>query len=345
MPTFNNGALIDDRAPEARAADWQQKEVLASASQVQWREKLPSEIRKFPIFNQDGSGSCVMQTECKEMGIMRSLSDGVYVHFSVADGYQRRMNRPTAGMAAYDARAIAAQGITLEVLSPSQNMSDAQLDASVVEKYKHDVGSVFSVPNYLELNTKDIDAIASTIQATGKGVMFWIYFNAAEWTERPVVLDSGLVLDAPTTLRHSVCAVDFTMQGNEKCLIIEDSWGPGAGVGGQRVITETFLKARNWYAGYLVNFKYQQAPIVKPQHHFSADLQLGDNSSEVKAAQDCLKWDGTFPSNADSTGLFGPITKKAVQDYQVKHNIAAAGDPGYGRIGPKTRIALNAEFA
>lgn len=343
---FNNGARLDTRTPEQQAKDWHQKEVVASAAQIQWTEKPQTSWRQFPIFNQDGSGSCVMQTQCKEMGIMRYLTDGTYVHFSVADGYQRRVNKPESGMGAIDARAIAQAGITLEVLSPSQNMSDAQLDAVVVEPYKHDVGGVFAVPNYLQLPNQSIDSVASTIQATGKGVMIWVYFLIDEWTNRPTVIHSGLELGASTTLRHSITAVDFTLQGNEKCLVIEDSWGPGAGMGGQRVITESFFKARNWYAGYLVNFKFQAQPAVKPHHTFTADLQLNDQSPEVKALQDCLRWDGEFPTNADSTGVYGPITQKAVGDYQLKHGLLSSpSDAGYGRCGPKTRAALNVQFA
>lgn len=343
---FTSGALVDTRTPEDQARDWTQREVVAAAAVPQWTEKQPSAWRKFPIFNQDGSGSCVMQTECKELGIMRYLTDGVYVHFSVADGYQRRANKPEGGMAAVDARQIAQAGITLEELSPSQNMSDAQLDAEVVQPYKRQVGAVFGVGNYLALPTQDIDAIASTIQATGKGVMVWFYFTINEWTDKPQVLDSSLQLSEARALKHSVTAVDFTLQGNEKCLVIEDSWGPGAGQGGQRVISESFFKARNWYAGYLVNFKFQEAPAQKPIHTFAADLQLNDQSDEVKALQDCLRFDGEFPTNADSTGFYGPITQKAVGDYQIKHGVLTAPtDPGYGRCGPKTRAALNAQFS
>lgn len=347
MPSnFQSGALLDTRPPEAQAKDWTQKEVVAAASVPQWVEKSQTQWRKFPIFNQDGSGSCVMQTQCKELGIMRAQKDGTYVHFSVADGYQRRVNKPAGGMGAIDARQIAQAGVTLEVLTPSQNMSDAQLDATEVEQYKHDVGSVFKVDNYLAIDTKSIDAVASTIQATGKGVMVWFYFLINEWTDRPSVIDSSLGLSEDRALKHSVTAVDFTMQGNEKCLIIEDSWGSSFGMAGQRVITESFFNARNWYRGYLVNFKFQQAPTVKPQHTFNVDLQLNDTSDEVKALQDCLRWDGEFPANADSTGFFGPITQKAVGDYQIKHGIVSATtDAGYGRCGPKTRAALNVQFA
>lgn len=345
-PTFINGALLDTRPPELQAKDWKQKEVVAAAASIQWVEKPQSSWRKFPIFNQDGSSSCVMQTQCKEMGIMRSLKDGVYVHFSAADGYQRRFNRPGGGMSADDARKIAKEGITLEELARSQNLNDAQLDATLVEQYKRDVGSIFSVPNHLGLPTQNIDSIASTIQATGKGVMVWFFFTIDEWTERPKVLHSDLQLLEDRALKHSVTAVDFTMQGNEKCLVIEDSWGTSFGMAGQRVITESFYKQRNWFADYLINFKFESAPIPKPHHNFVSDLQLGDTGPEVQALQDCLKFGGDFPVNADSTGYYGSITQAAVGKRQLRRGIlTSASAPGYGRCGPKTRADLNIEFA
>lgn len=344
MPEFQSGAVIDTRPEDKKQKDFLQKEVVAAAAPVNWVEKPQASWRKFPIFNQDGSGSCVMQTQCKELGILRFLKDGVYVHFSAADGYQRRINRPESGMGAIDARSIAANGITLEVLAPSQNMSDAQMDAVVVEPYKHQVGDVFKVPNYLAITELDIDAVASTIQTTGKGVMVWFYFKIDEWTEHPVVKYPGLQLTAGDTLRHSVCAVDFTLVNGKKCLIIEDSWGTSFGMAGQRIIDEDFFKARNWYRSYLVNFKFDEAIVPKPFHVFTDVLEFGQTNDHIKSLQDILKYEGMFPLNGASTGYYGAITAKGVLQWQKKHNVAPPSelDPLQGkRVGPKTITALN----
>lgn len=344
MSEFISGALLDTRTSEQKAKDFQQREILASAAQVQWTEKPQNTWRKFPIFDQNGSGSCVAQTQAKELGIMRYLTDGVYVHFSATDGYQRRVNKPSPGMQADDARRIAKEGMTLEALSPSQGMTDAQMDGAIVEPYKRQVGAVFSVPNYLSLPNGDINAVASTIQATGKGVMIFVYFKYDEWTNKPVIIHSDLAVGDADALRHAIPVVDFTLQLNEKCVIIEDSWGPGAAMGGQRVLTESFFKKRSYYSGYLLNFKFQEGGPQKPHHFFADDMQLGDTNAEVKALQDCLRYEGTFPANADSTGYFGPITQKAVQSFQLKYGIAGAGGLGYGRVGPKTRAVLNVRY-
>ena len=274
MDEFKNGANVDVRPEAEKAKDFTQKEVVAAAALVNWIEKPQDQWRKFPIFNQNGSGSCVAQTEAKELGIMRWLKDNIYVHFSATHIYQRRENRPGFGMNAVDARSIAAKGVTLEVLAPSQNMSDSQMDTDIVEPYKAQVGEVFKVPNFVSIvPTGSIEAIASTIQATGKGVMVWFYFLADEWTAHPVVLHSGLQLGAADTLRHSVTAVDFTLVNGKKCLIIEDSWGTSFGLAGQRVIDEDFFIKRNWYSGYLINFKFD-GNVVKPVHTFSIDLEF-----------------------------------------------------------------------
>ena len=346
MNEFTNGAVVDTRKEEQKSRDYKIEEVLTSTTLVVWVEKTKPQWRQFPIFNQNGSGSCVAQTVAKELGIMRWLKDKVYVHFSATDIYQKRSNKPDGGMGAIDARGIVSKsGATLEVLTPSQSMTDTQMDTTVVEPYKRAVGEVFKVPNYLELPFKNIESVASTIQATGKGVMVWFYFQHDEWTERPVVKNPNLNLLAPETARHSVTAVDFCLVGGVKCLIIEDSWGPGAGLGGQRIIDEAFYNARNWYASYLINFQFDVVPPTKPQHTFNVDMMLGQINDEVKTLQDCLKYEGLFPSNVDSTGQYGPVTQTAVQKFQLKYAITTVGGPGYGRCGPMTRSKLNQLYA
>ena len=315
---FQSGAVLDARTEEEKERDYKLGEVVASVSPVNWIEK--SGYRRFPIFNQDGSGSCVAQTQAKELGIMRWLKDGNYVHFSATDIYQRRANKPYGGMGAIDVRSIAAKGVTLEVLCPSQDMNDAQMDTQTIEPYKREVGMVFSVPNYIEDPVADIETIASVIQATGKGVMVWFYFKIEEWTERPKVLYPDLDLYAATTLRHSVTAVDFTLIAGKKCLIIDDSWGTGFGTAGQRTIDEDFFKARNWYAGHLVNFKFELPPVA-PKHTFTKPLTLGMTDPDVVALQDILKYEQFFPTNTDSTGFYGGVTASGVLKWQLKHQV------------------------
>jgi len=107
----------------------------------------------------------------------------------------------------------------------------------------------------LVLPVKDIETVASVIQTTGKAVMLWFYFNnSGEWVGVPEIKDPNL--DISQANRHSVAGVDAVMYEGKKAIIIEDSWGSTFGFHGQRVITEDFFKARNFFAAYPINFKF-----------------------------------------------------------------------------------------
>lgn len=351
---FQSGANIDERPQSEKDKDYKFEEIVAAANPVNWVEKQQSDWKKFPIFNQDGSGSCVAQTMAKLLGILYWAKNQIYVHFSATHIYQRRANKPGGGMAGMDVFNIAREGATLEELVPSQRMNDEQMDSVEIPQYKKDVGAVFKINNYVELPTKDIEIIASVIQTTGKAVMVWFYFNFDEWTEQPIVKNASLgARDAQG--RHSITAVDFTLHNGKKALIIEDSWGPNAGIGGQRIIDEDFFKARNFFAAYPIDFKFadqtqpqpepQPAPVnPKPKHIFSQDLKFGQRNNDIIALQDILKYEGLFPTNAQSTGYFGAITAKAVLALQRKYQVAPEIELTQlqGRVvGPKTKEKLN----
>lgn len=334
------GALIDTRPEEAKKKDFLFAEVVASAAPVNWTEKPQSQWRKFPIRNQDGSGSCVAQSLSKMASVYVWTKTGVFVPLSASHIYQRRSNKPVAGMSGIDAFEIGRKGITLEQFAPSENMNDEQMDNVAVLPFMEEIGKVFKLGNYLTDPVKDIDTIASIIQQTGKSVMVWFYFQSDEWTNTPIVKNPDLDPYAPATLRHSLAVADFTLYNGEKALIVDESWGQGTALNGQRIITESFFKQRNFFAAHFMNFAFEEATVPQPQHTFNVDLSFGMTSDEVKALQDCLKHAGFFPVNADSTGYYGSITVKAVQGFQLKHQIASSG-PGFGRCGPLTRAKLN----
>lgn len=344
---LQSGAVKDTRSKKEREKDFRFEEIVASANPVNWEVK--TKYRKFPIFNQDGSGSCVAQTQAKEMGVMRWLQDKEYIHFSATDIYQQRKNKPQSGMWATDARDIARKGgATLEILTKSQGMGDRAMDNTVIEPYKKEVGAVFAVPNYVSLPIGDIDTVASVIQTTGKAVMVWFYFARDEWTDTPKILHLDQPMSGGTTVRHSIAAVDFTLINGVKYLVIEDSWGTNAGIGGQRLISEDFFKARNFYSGYLVNFRYEDSvQPQKPKHRFLTLLKYSPTFTvveEVKALQDILKYEGLFPLNIASTGYYGSITAKAVLAFQLKYKVASEATLirlGGRSLGPLTRKKLN----
>jgi len=354
------GALLDVRSEGERSKDYHFAELVASVNPVEWTEKPESQWRKFPIFNQNGSGSCVAQTMAKLLGVLLFLKEGKYVHFSATHIYQRRSNKPSAGMAGVDAFNIARNGSTLEDLAPSQSLTDAKMDSYTVEAYKQKVGEIFKISNFVVLPTGNIDTIASVIQTTKKAVMVWFFFDINEWTSTPVIKNASLTVTSSSAARHSVTAVDFTLVNGKKALIIEDSWGPGHGLGGRRVITEDFFKSRNFFAAYATSFEFapEQPPVQK--YTFTKELRFIEWDTvtnkpkdrllheaqrlDVVALQNILKTEGVFPTDRDSTGYYGAVTAKAVLAFQRKYAIAPEAELQLlqGKlVGQKTIAKLN----
>lgn len=323
----NPGALIDTRTEEEKAKDYHFSEIVSAVEPVVWVEKPQSQWRKFPIFSQNGSGSCVAQTLRKLYGVYLWLKTGLWVDLSASHIYQRRANKPAGGMGGVDAFTIAQKGTTLEQFAPSENMTDAQMDAVNVIPFMQKIGETFKLGAYVTVSPTDIDTIASIIQKTGKAVMVWFYFKNDEWTDVPRVMYSSLDRYAPSTARHSVAAVDFTLYQGKKALIIDDSWGLAYAMNGQRVITEEFFNARNFFAAHFQNFAFEQVDI-KPHYN-----------GTVVSLQDCLKSEGLFPTNVVSSGVFGPITTTAVKAFQAKYNIQQVGT-----VGPITKAKLVALY-
>ena len=262
------------------------------------------------------------------------LVSGKWVDLSASHIYKRRANKPQGGMGGNDVFQIMQKGTTENQYAPSDNMNDTQMDSVEVTPEEELIGKKYAIGNYLTVPVKDIDTIASIIQTTGKGVMVWFYWKYDEWLDVPEVKHTNLNLHAADTCRHSVCAVDFTLYNGEKALIIDDSWDKVAtALDGQRVITESFFKERNFFAAYPMNFRYDQKHVFTKTLKFNPKFFVDE---EVKALQDILKKQGLFPSNVDTTGYFGAITLKAVKQFQTKYNLKPDGI-----VGPKTNEVLN----
>ncbi|MDP2946077.1 MAG: peptidoglycan-binding protein [bacterium] len=75
--------------------------------------------------------------------------------------------------------------------------------------------------------------------------------------------------------------------------------------------------------------------------NFVRPLALGLRHTDVSNLQKALKTDSSIYSEGLVTGYFGPATLRAVQKFQEKYGLASSGVPGYGNVGPKTRIKLN----
>ena len=344
MPNnFQNGAAIDTRPKEKKLKDFFFHEVVAAANPVNWVEKPQDKWRRFLDQNQDGSGSCVMQTVRKLGGVQMFLKEGKYVEMS-AGFYQLRSNKPASGMLGVEAFDIwKNNGLPLEVLVESDRMSDAEMDAIAIEQYEKDIAKIFAIGGHVGIANGDFETVASVIQTTGKGVMVWFYFTSEEWSRAvPAILNPTLTIESG--LRHSVAAVDFFLYEGKKYILIEDS-SPFGGFT-YHLISEEFFKARNWFARYAMAFKFETpAPTVeKPTHIFVTPMEFGQTSTEIAALQNILKYEGLFPSNSASSGYYGAISARGVLAFQKKHSVAPVEelDALAGRrVGAKTISKLN----
>lgn len=316
MENYINGILPDTRTEEAKALDYHQSEIVTAPAPVIWTKKAT--LRQFPVRMQSKSGSCVMQSLEKERGIRALLKYGEFPVFSASYGYQLRANPSISGSTKPDRIKAANKGAILEPIMPSQSLSDEEMMSIHKPSYADDLAKIFGV-KAVDIDI-DIDTIASTIEATGKGVGVWFRFGPGEWFYRKEV---GIVDDSKEW-GHAVVAVDYTLNDKgEKCLVIEDSACEDGFP--QRLVPESFFKARCFLASYLVDFK-----------KFNEVLDTPVYDGSIVSLQDILKYNGLFPANQDSTGIFGNITRTALISFQKKYGI----EPALGNLGPITEAKL-----
>lgn len=76
------------------------------------------------------------------------------------------------------------------------------------------------------------------------------------------------------------------------------------------------------------------------EFHFENSLNKGARSGDVFKLQQILVKSEFMTVNP--TGYFGPITQKALMDFQIAHGIIPSkSDPGAGIVGPQTQEKLN----
>lgn len=339
------GGLLDPRPQIEKDKDYQAVEIVKLVPPL-WREKPESEWRRFPVRDQNGSGTCVAQTCAKILGIENNNEQGVFVDFSARDIYERRADKTQAGMWGPDALNIMSKyGATTEVSLPSQRMSESDITAPF-GRSPYDIATAlkFKAGGYVQLPV-DIDAVAAIIDKQKKGVMLFNFFEFGEWLDVPVVKNTLLQERDSTALRHSVTAVDNFIWNGKKCLLIEDSWGEFGQWKGQRVITEDWFKTRVYFAGYVLDLsnEWQTVP-QKPKYKFTETLRFGETNDDIVKLQDVLKYEQMFPQKTESTGLYLHLTAKGVMAFQRKYKVVSEAEIaalGGKIVGPKTLSTLN----
>jgi len=298
METINLGVAEDPRDQRERDRDYLH---LASGSPVAWIEKPQEEWKSYTERDQDGSLSCVAQSAAKAFEIM---SKGTVT--SAHPIYRPRMNYPSGGMWLQNCGDIAKNaGTTTESLDVSQKIGEIEMNRDIT------VQTPQKVAGYVMVNPKDIDAIAEAIRTYGQCLMTFAG-NRKEWDDVPRYNPS-----LKEDIRHCVCGVDFFLYNGKKCILIEDSWGHTTtlGNGGQRIITEDYLKARFFDAMYLIPKTFR----------FTRTLRYGSVGEDVRQMQKILK--------ITPDGIFGKATLAAVKNFQYHNGLSVDGVVGKNTQG------------
>lgn len=321
METEEYIGAIDNQTEEQKLRNYKFSEVCTAPGPVIWLEKTESQWKKVEhVRDQDGSGRCVAFTYAMELSIYFFMKYGVWIDFSTAFPYQQRTQPMISGCNSVDIYSVWPEiGNVFESFMPAEGLNDAQSMAVKRENYFADLAKVYKIKR-IELPV-DFETVASTIQATGKGVMIWVRFHPEEWTDRPTIGTK-----APTS-GHSITAIDYFLVNGKKYILIVDSWGKNYAIKGYRLISEEYFKARCFLASYLMNFETQNNAIIPERPHFDGS---------IVSAQKCFKWEGLFPGNVPEIENWGNITRTACIAFQKRFKI----EPPLGNFGPLTQAKL-----
>lgn len=334
VPPYFTGVLDDTRPLAVKELDPIHEEVAAGGTPVTWISKTSDTWKTIlPHRDQDGSSGCLSFASATSFlnNLRKVFPSMPNPTLSAHDVYQRRSNYPGEGMIPMDSLTLAAAGICTEATLPSDNLSEAQMNvqAAGAQILSERAANAGGLPVKLNLPL-DIDQAASIIDQ-GLSLVLCVHFNYSEWVEVAQLTSSN------PDLGHGIASVDRTLYNGVKAIIIQDQWKIDSTMypGGLRVLSEQFLKARCFFAGYILPKKDEiPAPLPAPAHTFTVDMQYGDNNNEVMLLQTKLHSLGFLSVNP--TGYFGGLTKAAVIAFQ-----AANGVPQTGYVGPLTRAKLN----
>jgi len=336
---YFTGLLPDTRTEAEKAKDWKSTELYAMGTPLSFRTVSEGDWKKYQVRNQDGSGSCVANTVAKMLEVKRAMAKGDSIKFSHAPIYLNRSNKPSTGMIGVNALELATKfSSCLETIVPSENMNDGQLDAIQLPKNYEDLNNL-SVPTHYTTCPVDFDYIASMIEKEGCA-MIWVNTDYQSWCK-----DIPTVGGKKGVVVHSITAVDYFNFNGVDYILIEDSWGKFGKYNGQRLLTREFFKDAVWFAGILLDFKYDVTDLAFQP--FNTVMEFGQSSSEIKRLQQLLQARGFFPSGQECTGYYGAITALAVYQMQIKYAVDTLTELNAlrgKRVGRKTLLKINAKL-
>ncbi len=227
---------------------------------------------------------------------------------------------------------------------------------------------------YERLTTADVTSpLVSAVASTTGNTSATITWTTNEAANSQIVYGTTLsygattTLDATLTTSHSVTIASLspgtnyhfqirTIDGSSNLATSSDyiftttpsstggsSGGSsgGGGGGGSRSITPKAV---------ITDPVVTQPGSTAPSRFKEIRFPLGPNmkSDEVVLLQQMLASDVTLYPEGDITGVYGPLTQRAVERFQIKYGLLTYGTPasnGFGNVGPRTLAKLNVVFA
>jgi len=189
----------------------------------------------------------------------------------------------------------------------------------------------------------DTSALVPTIAITGESVS-------------PA---SGVAQDFSSAVSYTVTAADTSTQAYVVSVTVAAnstlSGGGGSGGGGRRKTYTEPLPAAPVPKSIPAEIM-TYTPILTNMRElislFMSNMGIGMSNNDIKKLQKFFNSDPDLSvaisgvgSPGRETMYFGPLTKKAVQKFQLKYGVVSnSSDPGYGYVGPKTRAELEQVF-
>lgn len=328
-------------------------------------------VDQIPVWNQKQIGSCIGHASAKKKQVMDKeemkqvfpLSPRfIYALCKSVDGlpYEGTYYR-LAGKILMD------YGCATEVTVPNNcDISHAEyINLKYITPAAYKEAKQFAIKGFAYVNPHNLDELRRGIMEGG--VLLGMKLDNNWWTNKAGIrsykAEDILPLRVPDKILggHAVFAYKWdTIDGRVRIWII-NSFGDSWGLQGKGYFfwDEYNAFSENGVPGLIEGWTYIDLPndwikevkeLPKAQdfsYNFLKDIVKGETSVNVKNLQIALKILGFFPASIKETGYYGPITQKAVKEFQLAYKVASIAEINHVnglRVGPKTRIGLNKLF-
>ena len=233
-----NGVLPDPRPAEKQAVDFKH---IAGSIAITWKELDLTKLQLTSQRFQNGSSSCIWQSCASALEVLT----GKVIS---ATPYFWRKNYPQPGGSLQDGGDVFYNRYTTtELLSPSQNQSEAQMNQI------KQLTTFLGITGYTQPAIQDIDQIAEAIEGYKQCILTYGSSNV-EWLNLPA--NTPKYMGNPVAWGHAICGLAYGLLNGTKTIVCRDS----AVDGGITYITESFHKARNSGALYFMGAKDVSTP-------------------------------------------------------------------------------------